>query len=384
LLTTLGMNVRALLGLVGTCSVLLACSDEPQSLKRRNGAVAGVGVAPGQGEQAQSDEEASAEQAGSAPVSDGAGAPVSTGSGTGAQPAPAGTGTQPTPAGGRGVDVPGPWVSFYGPAAGVNLGKVASSFRFINIDADPGTGNYTPAQIATLKAQGKNRVVSYLNLGSCESFRTYYAQAPAGLASCVSSGALTTNYDGYPDEKWANLSNAAYRKLMVDHVAARLMAQGVDGFYLDNLEVVEHGAGNSNGPCDAKCAQGGLDLVFELRAKFPNAVIIMQNATSDVTRLGQTHGVAFRSLLDGISHEEVYGPGGDASVRSELLAWKGSSLGSAQKPFWISTEDYVGACNASKKSAALSILQKASNDGIKGYVTDESGGQTTPCHWDDF
>jgi len=280
--------------------------------------------------------------------------------------------------------VPGPWVSFYGPAASANLTKVASSFRFINIDADPGTGNYTPAQIATLKAQGKNRVVSYLNLGSCESFRTYYAQAPAGLSSCVSSGALTTNYDGYPDEKWANLSNAAYRKLMVDHVAARLMAQGVDGFYLDNMEVVEHGANNSNGPCDAKCAQGGLDLVWELRAKYPSAIIIMQNATSDVTRQGQTHGVAFRSLLDGISHEEVYGPGGDASVRSELLAWKGSALGSIQKPFWISTEDYVGACNASKKSAAMTIMQKASNDGIKGYVTDESGSQEAPCHWDDF
>src|SRR5260370_35880977 len=102
-----------------------------------------------------------------------------------------------------------------------------------------------------------------------------------------------------------NLGNADYQKLIVEFVAPRLVAQGVDGFFLDNLEIVEHGTATSNGPCDATCAQGGLDLVGKLRAAFPDRLIVMQNATSDFTRLGQTGGVAFPSLLDGISHEEV-------------------------------------------------------------------------------
>ena len=34
--------------------------------------------------------------------------------------------------------------------------------------------------LATLKGGGQNRVLSYLNVGSCESYRDYYAQAPAG------------------------------------------------------------------------------------------------------------------------------------------------------------------------------------------------------------
>ncbi len=68
---------------------------------------------------------------------------------------------------------------------------------------------------------------------------------------------------------WADLSNLAYRDLLVNHVAARLAARGVDGFFLDNLEVVEHGAAESNGPCGPACSQGGLDLVWELRQKFP-------------------------------------------------------------------------------------------------------------------
>ena len=112
----------------------------------------------------------------------------------------------------------------------------------------------------------------------------------------------------------------------MSYVAPRLADMGVDGFFLDNLEVVEHSAGDTNGPCDAACSQGGLDLVYELRQAFPDKLIVMQNATSDVTRKGKTHGVSFPSLLDGVSHEEVYSDGGDSGSRSEMLAWKSLGL----------------------------------------------------------
>src|SRR5947208_2151913 len=123
-----------------------------------------------------------------------------------------------------------------------------------------------------------------------------------------------------------NVGNADYQKLMVDFVAARLAAMGVDGFFLDNLEIVEHGTATTNGPCDAACAQGGLDLVRKLRERFPELLIVMQNATSDVTRLGTTGGVAFPSLLDGISHEEVYAPSPGA--------WASTPSGSPRSRPW--------------------------------------------------
>src|SRR6185503_5885630 len=75
--------------------------------------------------------------------------------------------------GNRGFPDPGPWVSFYGGAQGVDLAAVAATFRIINIDADPDTGNFTDAEIQTMRAGGKNRVISYLNVGSCEKFRSY-------------------------------------------------------------------------------------------------------------------------------------------------------------------------------------------------------------------
>ena len=90
--------------------------------------------------------------------------------------------------------------------------------------------------------------------------------------------------------------------------------------------VVEHGASTTNGPCNATCAQGGLDLIWKLRQKSPGMLIVMQNATGAFTRNGSTHGVLYRTLLDGISHEEVYSNGGDAQARSEMLAWKALNL----------------------------------------------------------
>lgn len=281
----------------------------------------------------------------------------------------------------RGFPVSGPWVSFYGPAMGVDLNMVASTFRVINVDVDPDGGNFADADIVTMRAGGKNVVLSYMNVGSCEDTRSYWMTDPPGHKSCVNSGALTTAYSGYPSEKWANLSNADYQDLIVNYVAPRLAARGIDGFYLDNMEVVEHGAGAAEGPCDAACAQGGFDLVYSLRQKFPSMLIVMQNATSDVTRTAMTHGVSYPSLLDGVAHEEVYSNGGDPTTRMEMLTWKSMGLVPGGRPFWLAVEEYVGACDSGHKSAANAIYASAMTDGLECYVTDASAMQVAPCFW---
>jgi cysteinyl-tRNA synthetase len=289
----------------------------------------------------------------------------------------AGAPTQPT----RGFPHLAPWLSFYGTATQMgSLDMVAATFRIINLDADPTTSNFTAAQIVQLRAGGQNRVISYLNVGSCEKSRSYWSTVPAGFVSCgANTAAQIGPYAGYPDEVWMNLGNADYQKLIVEYVAPRLVAQGVDGFFLDNLELVEHGTSTSNGPCDAGCAQGGLDLVGKLRAAFPAQLIVMQNATSDVTRMGQTGGVAFPSLLDGISHEELTFPMADATARSELDAWRAMALLPGGRPFFVGTEDYVGSCsNTTDAKKAYDISRAA---GFSPYATDASAGQAVVCYW---
>ena len=283
---------------------------------------------------------------------------------------------------GPGFAVVKPWVSFYGTAAQMgDLAKVAATYRIINVDADPGAGNFSDAQLKVLKAGGKNRVISYLNVGACEVYRDYWAKAPEGFVGCgPNRAAHLGTYVGYADETWMDPSNADYRRLIVEHVAARLAARGVDGFYLDNLELLGHGEQTKNGPCNARCRQGGLDLVRALRERFPDILLVMQNGTTDVTRLGMTGGVPFPSLLDGIAHEEVYAPKADAEAEKELLAWKALPFTSRNgHPLWIAVEDYVGSCK--NVAGARAAMAKAQSHGFSPYVTDESGGQKVVCYW---
>ncbi len=302
-----------------------------------------------------------------------------------AGPAPRGSGKlQGWPEEPRGPGFPeaGPWISFYGSAAQMgDLARVAKTFRIINIDADPTAANFTDAQIDILRAGGKNRVLSYMNVGACERYRSYWSSAPPGIVSCGSNRAAHRGtYEGYPDETWMDLGDAEYQKLIVEHVAKRL-APRVDGFYLDNMEIVEHSPTTTNGPCSPACKQGGLDLVRKLRDAFPKHLIVMQNATGAFTRTGKTDGIPFPMLLDGVAHEEVYAPKYDETAEEELLAWRALNLvTSTGRPFWIATEDYVGGCG--NKPAAISALARSRAKGFSPCVTDESGSQKVVCYWE--
>jgi cysteinyl-tRNA synthetase len=277
--------------------------------------------------------------------------------------------------------VTSPWLSFYGTASEMgDPAPVASSFRVINLDADPTVGNFTREQILALQAGGKSRIISYLNLGSCEQFRSYWAQVPEGFVSCdANTAAHRGAYDGFPDEVWMDVGNTDYQHLLIDYVAPRLAAQGVDGFFLDNLEIVTHGTKTEDGPCDASCVQGGLDLVRRLRERFPDLLFVMQNATGEVTRRGRTGGLAFPMLLDGISHEEVYAPEVDDEAQAELLAWAALGLRPNDRGFWIATEDYVGSCGA--LSTARTAYARSRAHGFSPYASDQSAGQHVICYW---
>jgi cysteinyl-tRNA synthetase len=281
----------------------------------------------------------------------------------------------------RGVRENAPWLSFYGNARQMgDLRRVAAAFRLINIDADPSTANFSRAQIATLRAGGRNTVISYLNLGACEQYRSYWSEAPAGLVPCgTNRAAQLGSYRRYAKELWMNPGNSDYRRLLIEHVAPRLAATGVDGFFLDNLEIVEHGAHDKEAPCDTTCVEGALMVVAELRRKFPDLVLIMQNATSATTRAAQVGGVNFASFLDGVSREEIYAPRYDRDAERDLQAWKALGLAPNGRPFSITTEDYVGSCR--QIARARQVFAKSRGRGFSPYASISSADQDTVCYW---
>jgi cysteinyl-tRNA synthetase, unknown class len=283
---------------------------------------------------------------------------------------------------GRGFPATCPWISFYGNAHQLgDLNRVARTFRIINIDADPQAENFRAQDIALLKDGGRNRVLSYLNLGACERYRQYWDRAPTGYLSCKANRKAQRGiYRGYPDETWMDPSDEDYQRLLVEVVAPRLAATGVDGFFLDNLEIVEHRTDFREAACDARCKQGGLALVARLRAAFPNHLLVMQNATGELMREARLpDGARFVGLLDGVSREEVYTPVVEKEAEADLLAWQALRLSPGGRHFFIGTEDYVGKCRASKRARIIRQLARAR--GFCPYVTDASSGQKVVCSW---
>lgn len=287
---------------------------------------------------------------------------------------------------GRGFPTSGPWVTFYGEASKLgDLRSLAAKYRVLNIDADP--SNYTPEQIQTLKAGGQNRVISYLNIGAVESFRDYWKTAPKGLVPAgKNKEAMVGNYHGYADEKWMDPGNPAWRKLVLDHIVPRLVAQGVDGFYLDNLELLGHGADAGHRPLSKASVQAGLDLIREIRERYPNLLIVLQNGTGPVTREGVTGGRRFAELIDGVAHESlftqpsetndarkaVYRIANDEEALAEMRAWKRLNLRPGGRPFHLSAQEYMGA--KPTQAAMDQVRAKAKAEGFTLHIADKSAG----------
>lgn len=238
------------------------------------------------------------------------------------------------------------WAVYYSAGSAIDIAQASTTFNLIIIDADPANGSpsFTPAQITALKAHGA-KVLSYLNFGACEKTRTYWSTVPTGFVSCgANTAAQIAQYTGYP-EYWMNPANADYQNLIVNFVAPRLAATGVDGFMLDNFEIVGHGASASIAPCNASCAQGGLDLVAKLRARFPDLALVPNAAPVSVIG-GTTGGTSFPWLIDGTLTEQVFLPSKNTSAVQGLQTWQSTEQNLGRSNFFAGSLDYVSACTA--------------------------------------
>lgn len=283
----------------------------------------------------------------------------------------------PVIAAARALPVAPVWAVYYGDASGLTLSQVASTFKLIVIDADPGTGTpaFSAAQIAVLKANGA-KVLSYLNFGACEKSRSYWNTVPSGFVSCgANSAAQLGKYSGFP-EYWMNPANADYQNLIVNYVAPRLAATGVDGFMLDNFEIVGHGTNTSGGPCDATCAQGGLDLVKQLRDRFPNLALV-PNAAPVQSIGGSSGGVAFPWLIDGVLVEQAYLPSVSTSLVQQLQSWQSTEQNLGRSGFFIGSLDYVSSCTAT--SSAQIAWTAARQAGFSPSISTEA--LDSICWW---
>lgn len=85
-----------------------------------------------------------------------------------------------------------------------------------------------PADVAALQASG-TIVLGYLSVGTIERYRSWYKAAKPFRMEL---------WDDW-GEWYADVNRAGFRRLITDRVAPMILAKGVDGLFLDNVDMIE-------------------------------------------------------------------------------------------------------------------------------------------------
>jgi cysteinyl-tRNA synthetase len=200
----------------------------------------------------------------------------------------------------------------------IDVGKLArSTYDVLVIDVGDGSSRLARADIARLKRKpdGTRRlVVVYLNVGEAEDYRSYWrkeweTRPPDWL------GAENCRWKGdHRVQHW----RAEWREILYrgrGSALARLLALGVDGVWLDRVDIFYHWL-----PRRWQAAREMVELVRELaaagRAINPELLVVPQNGEELLSDPG------YREVIDGIGKEDLlYGDrGNDVANAPERVA----------------------------------------------------------------
>ena len=98
-----------------------------------------------------------------------------------------------------------------------------SSYEIVAIDAQ----NFSSDEIKQFRDAG-HKVISYINIGSLESFRDYYNDY---------SDLKLGSYEHWDEEVWIDVSSSCWQRFIVDELIPSLLEKGIDGFFVDNCDV---------------------------------------------------------------------------------------------------------------------------------------------------
>jgi uncharacterized protein (TIGR01370 family) len=144
--------------------------------------------------------------------------------------------------------------------------------------------NFSAGQIAKLKADGK-KVYSYLNVGSVETYRSYYRRFEKYTLS---------QYENWWDEYWIDVSKKSWQKFIAGKVAGKLAQKGIDGFFVDNCDVYYH--------YKTKKTYQGLTAILQTLRKYDKDIII-NGGDVFVSKLIKDKKT---ELIDGVNQECVF------------------------------------------------------------------------------
>lgn len=159
--------------------------------------------------------------------------------------------------------------------------KKFNNYEMLVIDGQ----NYQQKTIKKLHDQG-HIIVSYLNVGSIERFRSYYNEF---------KDLTFKQYANWEDERWIKSYNPRFEKFILAQ-AKKLKAKGCDGLFIDNLDVYDHLPNH-------KMFNGLSKMMKKLRKEF-KYVIVNGGDRFVNAYFHKNHQV--KDILTGINQETVF------------------------------------------------------------------------------
>lgn len=86
---------------------------------------------------------------------------------------------------------------------------------------------FTTDEISDIKSHD-TKVYSYMNVGAIENFRSYYDDYKQYALG---------EYEHWDEELWMDVTRPEWQNFLVDELADQLFAKGIDGLFIDNLDV---------------------------------------------------------------------------------------------------------------------------------------------------
>ncbi len=143
---------------------------------------------------------------------------------------------------------------------------------------------FTQEEIEQLH-QSNVRIFSYLNVGAIEDFRPYY-DTYADLA--------IGTYENWPEEQFMDVTKERWQSFLLEDLAPTLQQKGIDGFFVDNLDV--YGKGKSE-----EMYEGVTTVLRGLQET--GLYILVNGADEYVTQCIQK---GDEILFEGVNQETVY------------------------------------------------------------------------------
>ena len=209
-----------------------------------------------------------------------------------------------------------PWLCYYGDDRRV---LDVPGYELLILESE-GLGDLSPDDKAG------RLCVAYMSVGEAESGRWYYPDIQD------KPWVLDVNPD-WPESRLVDVRSPEWRALIIDSVAAYIMAAGYDGFILDNVDTAEALLEEDDVVYDgADTAMA--ELIRGLRGKYPDAVIIANGgldivpAVADCIDAMMYEGTISTWHYDGdgeLGYGEI-GPQDKAWLRPRLLRVKNAGV----------------------------------------------------------